>query len=68
MLRSSSIELMGSGIGSVSLERLLASINEVFKAAVPAGFKILTEAVPLAKVSQTWNAQNNSRVVFVTES
>src|SRR5580693_6028955 len=38
-LRSSAIELMGSGIGSVPVERLLKSIDELMQATLPGGFK-----------------------------
>jgi NADPH:quinone reductase-like Zn-dependent oxidoreductase len=64
VLRSSAIELMGSGIGSVSLEGLVSAIGEVFQAAGPGGFKIATHAVPLAQVEQAWDGENSSRTVF----
>ncbi|WP_175909979.1 quinone oxidoreductase family protein [Burkholderia metallica] len=54
VLRATSIELMGSGLGSVPLPRLLASVRGVFDAAGPAGLSIDTRAVPLADVGAHW--------------
>ena len=54
VLRATAIELMGSGLGSVSLPRLLASVRGVFDAAGPAGLAIETRAVPLADVGVHW--------------
>ncbi|VWB24901.1 alcohol dehydrogenase [Burkholderia lata] len=55
VLRATAIELMGSGLGSVSLPRLLASVRGVFDAAGPAGLAIETRAVPLADVGAYWD-------------
>ncbi|KVH60096.1 quinone oxidoreductase family protein [Burkholderia cepacia] len=55
VLRATAIELMGSGIGSVSLPRLLASVRGVFDAAGPAGLTIDTRTVPLSAVGEHWS-------------
>jgi NADPH:quinone reductase-like Zn-dependent oxidoreductase len=64
VLRSSGLELLGSGIGSVPMVRLLAGIGEFLRAAAPAGFKIEAETVPLSDVEQTWARTGAERVVF----
>ena len=65
-LRSSALQLMGSGIGSVPLPRLLAAIRGVLEAAPAAGFKIATRAMPLADVARAWDAGGaESRIVLV---
>lgn len=65
-LRSSALVLMGSGIGSIPLEGLAAAINGVLQTASGGKLKIETEAVPLAKVEETWNkVSGKSRIVFV---
>jgi NADPH:quinone reductase-like Zn-dependent oxidoreductase len=65
-LRSSALQLMGSGIGSVPFPRLLKSIQGVFEAAPVAEFRIATEAVPLADVARAWgDGGADSRVVLV---
>jgi len=65
VLRSSAIELMGSGIGSVSVDRFVAVIRKLLHATVPAGFKIRTAPIPLSDVESAW-AQDDStqRTVF----
>jgi len=64
-LRSSSLQLMGSGIGSVAPSRLLAAIKGVLEAAPAAGFEITTEAVPLADVGAAWARKDaNTRIVL----
>jgi NADPH:quinone reductase-like Zn-dependent oxidoreductase len=66
-LRSSALVLMGSGIGSIALEKMVGAIRGVMQAAVPAKLQIKTEAVPLANVEAAWNQNNSkSRIVFVT--
>ena len=50
VLRSSAIELMGSGIGSVPKERFVNAIGSLLNAAVSAGLRIATNTVPLSNV------------------
>ena len=54
VLRSSAIELMGSGIGSIPLDRLVNAVGGLLQAAVPGGFKIATTTVPLSDVEAAW--------------
>jgi NADPH:quinone reductase-like Zn-dependent oxidoreductase len=66
VLRSSAIELMGSGIGSIPLDRFVKAIGELLQAAVPGGFKIAAKSVPLANVEQAWpNDESTRRTVFI---
>jgi NADPH:quinone reductase-like Zn-dependent oxidoreductase len=66
VLRSSAIELMGSGIGSIPLERLIACVGDLLQAAVPANLKIATAAVPLSDLEQAWALDDSARrTVFV---
>jgi NADPH:quinone reductase-like Zn-dependent oxidoreductase len=65
-LRSTPIELMGSGLGSVPNDRLIHCIGEVLKAAGPSGFKIGTKVVPLSEVASAWHeSASNLRTVFM---
>lgn len=65
VLRSSSIVMMGSGLGSVSTTRLLASIGGVFAAAASKGFTIAFKPVPLSEVETAWgNDDSTNRTVF----
>ena len=65
-LRSSALQLMGSGIGSIPFPRLLQAIHGVLQAAPSAGFKIATQRVPLADVTKAWSSGDTApRIVLV---
>ena len=64
-LRSSAITLMGSGLGSIPVDRLVRSIGELMQAAVPGGFEIATKTFPLSEVVHVWAAADTTpRIVF----
>jgi NADPH:quinone reductase-like Zn-dependent oxidoreductase len=63
-LRSSGLELLGSGLGSVSNEGLLRSIGGVLNAVVAGRLTIDALAVPLADVHAGWNSADSGRIVF----
>jgi NADPH:quinone reductase-like Zn-dependent oxidoreductase len=65
-LRSSALVLMGSGLNSIPLHRLISAINEVFQAAIPGKFKIATQAIPLSEVERAWKMEDGrKRTVFM---
>jgi NADPH:quinone reductase-like Zn-dependent oxidoreductase len=66
-LRSSAIQLMGSGVKSVPFPKLLSAIRNVFDAAVPAKLQIATKIVPLSAIAETWHAPGKPRIVFTTK-
>lgn len=67
-LRSYPLEMMGCGIGSISVELMLKSIDEVLQAAVANGFKVPTLAVPLAAIENRWAIDSAARrTVFVVD-
>lgn len=69
VLRSTAIELMGSGIGSIPMPRIFDALTQVLNAAVPGGFKIATKAVPLSQVESHWaDVEGRARTVFTTGS
>lgn len=66
VLRSSPIVLMGSGIGSLSLEQLILATGEMLQAAVPGGFTIAATRARLEDVAQAWlQDDSKKRTVFV---
>ena len=68
-LRSSAIELMGSGIGSIPLDRFVDAIGKLLHAAKPAGFQIEATPVALSEVEQAWpNDDSTRRTVFTMEA
>jgi NADPH:quinone reductase-like Zn-dependent oxidoreductase len=54
ILRSTGIELKGSGLGSVPVNRIVDGIQEVLHAAVAGRFQLETEAIPLSEVERVW--------------
>lgn len=64
-LRSSALQLMGSGLGSVPSARLVKSIEDLMQATLRAGFEIATQVFPLSEVESAWTmAGNIPRTVF----
>ncbi len=69
VLRSSATLLMGSGIGSISVMRLLEAVGELLQAAVPGGFKIAAKPLPLSKVEEAWPLDDSAcRTVFTMDA
>ena len=64
-LRSSGLELLGSGLGSSSLPELAAGIGEFLKAFVDGRFHVAMEAHPLSDVERAWSeTAGDKRIVF----
>lgn len=61
MLRSRANLLMGSGLGSVAPDRIMAAVQGVLTQARKAGFQIKTETVPLSEVSCAWQRDTGRR-------
>ncbi|MBU9547962.1 quinone oxidoreductase family protein [Burkholderia multivorans] len=65
VLRAAAIELMGSGLGSVPLPRLLSVARGVFDAAARARLTLDTRVVPLSAVGEHWSDTSSAvRTVF----
>ena len=62
-LRSSAIQLMGSGTKSIPLPKLQDAIRNVFAAVVPAGLQIATKVMPLSLIAEAWAAPGKPRIV-----
>jgi NADPH:quinone reductase-like Zn-dependent oxidoreductase len=63
-LRATGIQLMGSGIGSIPLDRFVSSVADLMQAAVVAGFSIPTRSVPLSEIASVWDSPTYPRIVF----
>jgi len=63
-LRSSAIVLMGSGLKSVAMPKLLEAIAKTFEIAATRGLEIDVRRVPLKDVAETWSAGGKARVVY----
>jgi NADPH:quinone reductase-like Zn-dependent oxidoreductase len=64
-LRSSGLELLGSGFGSASLDQLRQGLTEFFQVAAREPFQFHTKAAPLQEIETLWNyAEEGTRLVF----
>jgi hypothetical protein len=64
-LRSSGLELLGSGFGSASLNQLRAAIVEFFKVAATEPFEFNLKTAPFSDVEALWNSpEQGTRLVF----
>ena len=64
-LRSSGVELLGSGFGSASMQQIFATLAEFFKQAAKTPFATKLKAVPLSNVESLWNGpEGGARLVF----
>ena len=63
-LRSSAIQIMGSGLKSVPLPKLLECIRQTFDLASHGKLCLPTKVVPLSKITENWDASGKPRLVF----
>lgn len=64
-LRSSGLELIGSGFGSVALDEILKAVGEFFIEAAKTPFVFDVKAAPLRDVETLWNSgEKGARLVF----
>jgi NADPH:quinone reductase-like Zn-dependent oxidoreductase len=65
VLRSSAVELKGSGVNSIPIHRMINAIDELFKATVKADFKLATNPIALADIQKAWSMDDSkTRTVF----
>jgi NADPH:quinone reductase-like Zn-dependent oxidoreductase len=67
-LRSSGIEIIGSGLGSVSNDGLIRSARGFLNAILPGNFDIAAQSVPLREVSEAWMRAGAKERVVLTMS
>ena len=66
LLRSSGVELLGSGLGSLSARQILQSLTRMFAALNEVHFAIDIDKVPLAEVEEAWTRKEDGRrIVFI---
>jgi NADPH:quinone reductase-like Zn-dependent oxidoreductase len=64
-LRSSGLEILGSGFGSASLEQIREAITRFFTAAAKEQFQMNVRTAPLNEVGALWNSpEKGTRLVF----
>jgi len=63
-LRSTGLELVGAGLGSLTNAALMRSIKNLMAAVVPEDLRIKATAYPLSSVESEWNKKTDERIVF----
>ena len=66
VLRSSSIELVGSGLGSIPRERLVPTLSALLSAAGSGRLTVDAMAVPLVDIAKVWTTASEGRRIVVT--
>ncbi|MER7729174.1 zinc-binding alcohol dehydrogenase family protein [Streptomyces sp. NPDC096323] len=64
-LRAAQLQIVGSGIGSVSPGEFIAELPELAQAVTEGALDIQARAVPLAQIGQAWTENTGERLVFV---
>lgn len=64
LLRSSGLELLGSGLGSASQAEIVAAAGAVFRIITRADLSIETECAGLEDIEQDWGRVTRARLVF----
>ena len=64
-LRSSGLEIYGSGGGSVGMKAILEAIPQILEHAARGDLKLETKQVPLPEVETAWTKKEDRRVVFI---
>jgi NADPH2:quinone reductase len=64
-LRSIDLKMMGSGFGSVPLQKVFEAIPTLFSMATAGTLRVAVEPVPLSEVEEAWNRpEQGRRIVF----
>jgi NADPH2:quinone reductase len=63
-LRSTGLEMLGSGFGSISMERIFASLKDFLQVAAREPFRMQTATAPLSDVEARWSDEGEARLVF----
>ena len=66
VLRSSALQIMGSGIGNIALEEIIMILSKLMQAASEVGFEIETRVLPLSRIEEAWAAESGSRRIVMT--
>ncbi len=69
VLRSSAIQMMGSGIGNIALEEIILILSKLMQAASDVGFQIETRELSLSRIEEAWSIDSaTSRIVLTANA
>jgi NADPH2:quinone reductase len=63
-LRSSGLEILGSGFGSVSMKELFEAVAQFFSEAASRPFDAPIRTARLSEIESLWNSADSARIVF----
>jgi hypothetical protein len=67
-LRSIDLKLLGSGFGSVPLDRVLGTMPTPFDLVSKGILRVVVDPVPITDIEAAWNrVENGRRIVFTWE-
>ncbi len=66
VLRSSAIQMMGSGIGSIALEEIILILSRLMQTASKVGFQVETRALPLSRIEEAWSTDSATPRIVLT--
>ncbi len=66
VLRSSAIQMMGSGIGSIPFEEIILILSRLMQAASEVGFHIATRELPMSGIGEVWSAESATPRIVLT--
>ncbi|AXC10047.1 Quinone oxidoreductase [Acidisarcina polymorpha] len=58
VLRSSAIQMMGSGIGSVALEEIILILSKLMHASSEVGLHVATRELEISRIGEAWSAES----------
>ncbi|MGC5341498.1 quinone oxidoreductase family protein [Streptomyces sp. DT24] len=64
-LRAARLQILGSGIGSVSPRDFIAELPELAEAVTEGALDVRARAVPLTEIAQAWTERTSERLVLV---
>ncbi len=67
-LRSSGLQIMGSGIGNVPLQEIINILAKLMQAAASARFVMATQALPLNRIEEAWSLDSVGPRIVLTMS
>lgn len=66
VLRSSTIQMMGSGIGNVALEEIVQILSKLMQASSEVHFHIATRELPISQIGEAWTADSATPRIVLT--
>lgn len=66
VLRSSAIQMMGSGIGTVALEEIVLILSKLMQASSEVGFDIAIKELPISRIREAWSADSATPRIVLT--